>query len=427
MPNQAPHIHTLDNGMRLALWPQPHLHSLGIGLYVKVGPRFENPNTIGISHFLEHVLFRGNATYQTSLEMNRAFEAWGGSINAYTTREYTYFYGKLHPDYLREGIAFMSDLVREPRFAEIDLEREIILEERLQDVDADGQILEEDDISREYFWKGHPLSYPIIGTPRTLRNIREDELKKHFTHFYGTNHFVLCLTGSFSQDQAIAFSQESFQQFRQGAPIPTVPPPPEKPAQPTAFVYNDSSQVSLLLSFKGPNPTTPSFLPMLLLDRILDDGMSSRLWQRLVENKGLCYELWASIDSYSDTSIFEVGASVAPDKVLPLVEGIYNELKRLRDDGPSDEEFNLARRRLQFGEEFVLDKVSELNERLGSHVLYGPAISIQEQMQRIANLTKDDVVQTANQLFQESNQLLTAVGPLTKSTKRKLRELAKIL
>jgi predicted Zn-dependent peptidase len=166
---------------------------------------------------------------------------------------------------------------------------------------------------------------------------------------------------------------------------------------------------------------------MLLLDRILDDGMSSRLWQRLVENKGLCYELWASIDSYSDTSIFEVGASVAPDKVLPLVEGIYNELKRLRDDGPSDEEFDLARRRLQFGEEFVLDKVSELNERLGSHVLYGPAISIQEQMQRIANLTKDDVVQTANQLFQESNQLLTAVGPLTKSTKRKLRELAKIL
>lgn len=418
-----PVFHELSNGMRLALWPQPHLHSLGIGLYVRMGPRFEHPEHMGISHFLEHILFRGNERYPSSLEMNRAFEAWGGSINAYTTREYTYFYGKLHPGYLSEAAAFMGALLRGPKFADVDLERQIILEERLQDVDTDGQILEEDDISRQHFWKGHALGNPIIGTPKSLKMISEQDLRNCFERHYGASNLVLCLTGCFDPEAAIPLIEQAFADLSGGEKrsLPA-PPKPNHPTERSAFVYHDSNQVSLLLSFRGAAPSDQAFLAMLVLDRILDDGMSSRLWQSLVERKGLCYDLWASIDCYSDASIFEVGASVAPERVLPLVEGICEQLLMLKQDGPTEEEFALAKRRWCLNQSFVLDKVGELNEHLGAQVLFDQYRPLDRQIEQLASLTLQDLIQVAQQLFCFDNLLLTAVGPLTKSLKRRLRE-----
>lgn len=417
-----PIFRTLNNGMRLALWPQPHLHSLGIGLYVQVGSRFEATHHMGISHFLEHVLFRGNATYPSSLEMNRAFESWGGSINAYTTREYTYFYGKLHPDYAQEGVSFMADLVHQPLFEKIDVERQIILEERLEDVDSDGQLLEEDDISRDVLWKGHPLSFPIIGTPKSIRRIREHDIKEHFERFYGTQNFVLCVTGKFDPDAITEYAEQTFSALPSGHTLESnAIELPERPAQTTAFVCNDSSQISVLLSFRGPQPKAASFVSLLILDRILDDGMSSRLWQRIVEGEGLCYDLWTSIDAYSDTSVFEIGAHVAPERAIPLVEEIYSELKLLRDEGPSQEEFELAQRRWSFHHEFTLDKVDELNERLGAQILYQQYIPHNTQKESIQKLTKEDVQRCAHELFVSQHHVLTAVGPLTKRLKRELK------
>ncbi len=423
-----PIFQTLSNGLTTALYPQNHLHSLVFGLYIRVGSRYEIPEQKGITHFLEHVLFRGNGKYNNSLEMNRTFESWGGSLNAYTTREYMYFYGRLHPSFLEECLTFVGDLVRSPKFADVSLERNIILEERLQDVDSDGQLLDEDDVSRAMFWGEHPLGYPIIGIPKTIKQITEDQLEKHFHHFFGAKNMVLCLNGQFEPEQASQLMEKHLSDLPSGeARQPIRVPAESNPQQHSAFVHHDSSQVGILLSFRGPAPQAPNYLSVSLLDRILDDGMSSRLWQRLVENRGLCYDLWTSIDTYHDCSIFDIGASVAPEKVVELVEGIYKEVYLLREEGATHDEFEHARKRWVFRQDYLLDHVTSLNEYVGGHVLYDTYQSLEQQRVQMEQLTLDHLHQAARMLFQPERQLLTAVGPLTKSIKRRLRNATEAL
>lgn len=423
-----PTFHCLSNGLRVALWPQNHLHSLVFGLYIRVGSRYEHVEHKGISHFLEHVLFRGNTKYANSLDMNRMFESWGGSLNAYTTREYMHFYGQLHPNFLEQCLMFVGDLVRTPRFADIDLERNIILEERLEDVDSDGQLLEEDDVSRTAFWGEHPLAYPIIGTPKTIRQIEQSDLKKHFHKHFAAKNMVLCLNGKFDPEQALPWMESYLSDLPSGQLcVPPAMPNPPKPLHHTAFVHHDSSQVGILVSFRGPAPHDPTYLPMTLVDRILDDGMSSRLWQRLVEKRGLCYDLWTSVDTYHDFSIFDIGANVAPEKVVELVEGIYKEIYLIREEGAHSDEFEHTRKRWMFRQDFILDHVTALNEYVGAHWLYDSYIPFPQQRQSMERMDLQTLNGVAHQMFQPERQVLTAVGPLSKSIKRRLREITDML
>lgn len=422
---QEPTSQTLDNGLQVVLSPQSQLHSLVFGLYVRVGPRYEQAQQQGITHFLEHVLFRGNACYPTSLEMNCIFESWGGSLNAYTTREYTYFYGRLHPSYLRESLSFLSEMVRTPLFADIDLERNIILEERLQDVDSDGQLLDENDVSRHTFWGEHPLGYPIIGHPKIIRRLRKEELEQHFYKHFVAKNMVLCLTGNFHSDEAIDYIAKYFSDLPSGTRIISSPLPEKLgPLKPTAFVHHDSSQVSVMFSFRGPSPRDPDYLKLMLIDRILDDGMSSRLWQRIVEGRGLCYDLWTSLDTYSDISIFDLGASVAPEKLTELVEGLYHEILLMRDQGISQAELEHTRRRWRFHQECMRDQVGALNEHIGTHILHETYIPFNQQIEQLNNISTAQLQDFTNRLFRPEHHLLTAIGPLSKSRKRILSEFA---
>ena len=315
--------HVLNNGLQVVLRPQHQLHTLGVGLYVGVGSRYELPELVGISHFLEHVLFRGNASYPTSLEMNRAFESWGGTFNGSTGKESSSYFGMLHPDYLQEAVKFMADFCREPTFADVALERAIILEERLEDVDEDGQLLELDEIAHAAHWGSHPLGHCIIGNPTTLKKIGKSALERHFQIHYGMKNCVLVLTGEFDPEVAKTCIQAAFADLPSGQRgLPQPAPESNEPTRFTSVVHCDDSQIELQLSFSGPPPTEDSFYPFLILKGILDDGMSSRLWHRIVEEKGLCYDVWCDIEEYRDISLLSVGGSIAAEKGSQLLEEI---------------------------------------------------------------------------------------------------------
>ena len=421
-----PVFHRLENGLKVAFWPLNHLHSVGVGLYARVGSRYEDPEKVGISHFLEHVLFRGNAQYPTSLEMNRAFEGWGGAINAYTTREYTYYYGRLHPDYLKNAVQFMSDFIHEPLFADVDVERKIILEERLEDVDSDGQDIEVDDISRLGFWGDHPFGNKIIGVPASIRKIQAKHLKEHFERFYGTENLALVVTGRFEPEDILPVIEESFSKLPKGnAIIPEALSKPFLPQEETSFVNYDATQVSLQMSFASPAPSEEGFYHTLLIDRILDDGMSSRLWQRIVEKGGLCYELWTALESYHDVTMWDIGASVAPEKLVQLVEAIYRELDLLREEGPTEEEFELAKRRWRFQQEYALDNINSINEAMGSGYLYDRFLSFEERLQRMESITRSELHEYMKTFLTGERHQIAAVGPLSKSSKKRIRAMKK--
>ncbi len=419
---------TLSNGLKVGLWPLQHLHSVGVGLYCRVGSRYEAPEVSGISHFLEHILFRGNAHYATSYAMNRDFESWGGSINGYTTREYTYFYGRVHPTFCKEALSFMAELGREPRFSEVETERAIILEERLEDVDEDGLDIDIDDISWRSYWGDHPLAQKIIGTPQALRSITEAQLREHFARFFCGENLAVCVTGRFEVDEIMPVLEAEFGSLPKGQRISAAPVPrPFAPQQQPAFVTHDDTQIALQLSFPGPGPKDPDYPAFLLLERILDDGMSSRLWRRIVEEMGLCYDLWAQLDVNYDFCMLEIGAQVATEKAVQLVETLYQELILLRDQGPTDDELALARRRLRFGREFALDQSETMNEYLGVAILYENYVPIEIRLRQLEAVSTEDMKAFLRTLLSKNTQLFAAIGSLTKGLKKRLRESMDVL
>ena len=186
----SPHVQELPNGLQVVVAEQPHLHSVAVGAYVKTGVRFEPKGRDGISHFLEHVLFRGNEKYRSPVEMNRAFEGWGGSLNGYTTREYTFFFGRIHPSHLEDGVEFFSYLLSRPLLEGIELERSIIKEEQLDGIDEDGQELDLETISRAAIWGDHPMGRKIAGPASVVKRLGRAHLDEHHREFFGASNMV---------------------------------------------------------------------------------------------------------------------------------------------------------------------------------------------------------------------------------------------
>ncbi len=421
---ELPIIEKLPNGLRVVIWPQRHLHSAGIGLYVRTGSRFDPPQYKGLSHFLEHIIFRGNKKYPNSFELNKTFEGYGGSLNAYTTREYTFFFGKFRPSFWREALTFFADLLDEPTFSDLEKERQIILEERLEDIDRNGQLINEDDISRMAIWGDHPMGYPIIGTPKGIKSIGVEELKAHFERFYCAPNMLLCLTGKIDPDESFPVIRELYSRFSSGQlmvppPLPEGGPSDEK----LSFIYHDSSQVSLLLTALIPPPTSEDFLPLLFIDRLLDDGMSSRLWQSAVEREGLCYDIYSSVSAYSDISYFDIGASIAPQKLPALLELIFRELRVLSEVPIGEEEMRHFKNRWKFKREYILDHIFSFNEYLGGNILYDTYTPMSEQFRIVDSMSAGDIQRCAQKYLRPSNFYITAIGPLNRSIKQKVREI----
>ena len=413
----------LDNGLRVWMCPQKHLHRLGIGLYIRIGSRFEKAQLSGVSHFLEHILFRGNQRYPSSMELNRAIESWGGSFNGYTSQEVMQIYGTFHPRFLQEGVQFLSDFINQPSFEGIELERTIILEERLEDVNEDGHDLEVNDLIRKELWEGLSLGQKVIGTAGTVKRMKQEDLKAAFETHFGLKNVLLCLTGRFDPSEALREIQSSFGKLPAGqCCTPEGVPSNYADLPKTSFVYQDDNQVDLQLSFLGPAPTHDDFPAILLASRILDDGMSSRLWQKVVEEKGLCYEIWCEIDQAHDHSKLDMGASVAPEKAIVLVENIIGEVIKLREQGPTREEFEMVKRRCRYQLEFLLDEVDELNDKSGVAALYHRNLNLEEWWKKLHTYSIDQCMLYWQSFFHPSRCVLAAVGPLSKTKKRAIRE-----
>ncbi len=418
-----PLFHTLANGLRVALQPQPHVHSLGIGLYVGVGSRYETAETNGISHFLEHILFRGNKDYPSSLEINQAVESWGGTFNAYTAREETQYYTKLHPDFLKEGLQFFSSFVTEPTFSGIEQEREIILEERLEDVNEDGQDIVLYELSQRAFWGRHPLGLKILGNPDNLKKLQEAQLRQHFEKYYGARNTVLCITGRFDPEVALRWVEEFFGTMRAGEKhSPEAPSANPTPAERSSFVSEDETQVELGLVFLGPGPSNPEYRAIVLGRRLLGSGMSSRLYNRIVDELGLCYDVWAELDIAHDFSFLEVGASVAPSKCLQVMEEIAKEVARLRTEEISEEELEQLKKRWLYQQEFALDNVSGINESLGVWTLYDRYRPFEERKAAMMQWTPASLRDVWSRWLTPDKMVLGAVGNISKRRKRSLKE-----
>jgi len=417
-------VDTLANGLRLVTVPMPHLHVAELVCYLAVGGRNEPPELSGISHFLEHMIFRGTADYPTSTELERAFEMIGGSVNASTDAENTCFHSRLHPDYLGEGVGLFASMLRRPKFLDIDIERKIILEEAREDYNEQGAQINPDNLMVSLLWPEHPLGESLIGTPETLARIDRQTLQAYFRTWYGPRNLVISGCGRVDRRQLLHFVEEHFGDW-QGPDLPRVAPAP-RPAdnEPEShWVFDSDSQVSLQLAFRLPGRRDSRTLPLRLLRRLLSWGGGARLPQRLREELGLTYAVEANCSLMDDAGYLAVDLAVAPENLTQAVAELFKVLQELKEQPVGAEELSATVRSYLFDLDFSRDQTEAMAVRFGWGLQSDYLRTLEQDCAELQLLTSEVLLEAARQAFSGQSMKLVVVGPWTAADRKKVERL----
>ena len=360
-PGERPYrVTTLANGLRVVVAPQPQLHRAHVALYVRVGSRFETPVTNGLSHFLEHMLYRGTPTLKTAHDVNHAFESLGGYLYAATQTDFGVFSVTAPAESVAETSRLFGDVLAQPTFNDIEIEKGIVCEEILEDLDDEGRQVDADNLSRSLIYPTHPLGYTITGDEKRVRSFDLPMLRTHHARHYNASNSVLAFSGAVDPDEALALAEKWFSTLPKGEPVKTEAPVHAQKKPRLEIVENVSSQTELRVCFRAVPEASEHRPAMDMLMRILDDGMSTRLYHRICDSKGLCYDVGASFDGYEDDGILDFMAGVQHARTSVVTREIIDLLCDLAKNGPDEAEVEKAKRRNAWEMKSTFDSPEDL-------------------------------------------------------------------
>ncbi len=404
------HRDVLSNGLRVVTLETPHLHTALLAVYVRTGSRHETPANNGVSHFLEHLFFRGSEGWPDTLRMNSAVEEVGGNLNGVTTRDHGYYYTPLHPAHLDVGMAILGDMLTRPRLTGMEVERQIILEEMLDEVDDKGRDIDIDNLSKRVLFPDHPLSLKIAGTQESVSRLTPEQVSEHFARHYVTGNLVVTAAGRVRRDDVLAQVERHFSRLPVGGASTELPPPPTPKGPRFQFILHDESQTEFRLSFRTVPEHHPDWPALQLLRRFLDDGLSSRLPFEIVEKRGLAYSVYASLDAFHDAGLFEIEAASAPDKASLVVAETLRVLGELCDTQVAEEELARAKRRHRMLLEFSQDSPGELAGWFGGTELFRRPESFERRADLVDETSGAQVREVARRYLTRDNLTVVAVG-----------------
>src|SRR5215470_7698814 len=415
----------LPNGLRLVTVELPHLHTAALVVYAKVGSRYESPEDNGLSHFLEHMLFRGTARHPSSYALNFAIEELGGTLYAETGRDYSLYQISLDPELVPQGIGILADIFTTPAFTQLELEREIILEEINEDLDEKGRDINLDDLARQLAFPGHPLGQKITGPTSNVARFDVDDCRRHFGRFYGAANLIFCVAGPVSRDEVLEAAQASMGRLPAGARAHTDAPEGLSGGPYLTYVEDQSAQTEVQVLFRALPESHADFVALQALGRVLDDGMSTRLHYTLCDQLGLAYYVSSVLEPYHDSALFELEGAAAHGKLGDLVGGMLGLLGKLRDERVSDEELAKAKRRYRFDLASAFDDANAMAGWFGGTELFYPPPSFEAKIARMETVTAGDISRAARAVFQPDGLVVAASGGLSDRQKRSLERLVK--
>ena len=415
----------LPNGLRLVSVEMPHLHSAEIAVYIKAGGRNDTPGKSGISHFLEHMLFRGSREFASNLELEIAFEAIGGSVNAATDEETTCYFSRVHPDQIAEGVRLFSSMLLHPTLEGIEIEKRIITEEALEDINERGDETNTSNLCSKLLWPGHPLGMPTIGYLDTIKGFTEQDLRKYLADFYVPGNALVVAAGRHDPESFFAACREHFAGWSAGEPpVPTAPD--ESQVEPRSlFVKDSDSQVNLQIAFRGFARPDRRLMGLRLIRRILCGGGSSRLHLSLRETLGIVYSVDASLSAYEETGAFAVELATAPENLELAVSEVLREVKSLAFEEIGTAELARVKDGYFYDLEYSSDSTYEMQVRYGWGELMQIVRSMEEDRAEAAAIEPAEIRRTAQVLFAPQNLNLAAVGPWKAPSRRAVEKLIK--
>lgn len=407
---------TLPNGLRVITSPMPHAHSVAVSLCVGAGSRYETPSHAGVSHFIEHLCFKGTERRPTPRELSQVVDSVGGTINAATDRELTVFFCKVARSHFALALDVLADLVRRPLFEpeELEKERNVVSEELAMVADSPTQ--QADMLLDETIWPRQPLGRDVAGDEATLRSFTREMAMDYLHRQYVPNNVVVSVAGAVSHEEAVELVRDSFDDWPRGVPGGWYPAVNGQKEPRAAVKYKATEQAHLTLAVRGLPLHHPDRYALSLLSVVLGEGMSSRLALELRERLGLCYDVHSYVSFFLDAGSFAVYAGVDPANARDALRALVTELARLRERGVPEEELSRARELTKGRLLLRLEDTRAVSDWLGAQeLLAGRVRTVDEVTRLIDAVTVEDVGLLARRLFVADQLNLAVVGPFRSS------------
>ncbi|MBL7069155.1 MAG: insulinase family protein [Candidatus Omnitrophica bacterium] len=415
------HKSVLPNGLKVMIVDMPHMESVALGVWIAAGGRYENTQNTGISHYLEHMVFKGTKTRSTR-NIKESIEGIGGNLNGFTDEEATCYYVKIPRKCIELGLDVLSDMVIAPKLNVTDLEKErgVIYEEIKMYKDRPDHYVHQ--LLAELLWHKHPLGMPLVGTEETLDKIDRAHMEEYRARFYTPANIVICACGQIDQDVFVDQVKRRFSRLEEKN-APHFKKFTSKQKKPRFNFYKkETEQTHLSIGLHNVSRFHPDKYTSKLLHIILGGNMSSRLFHEVREKKGLAYDISTSVKHYSDTGAFIISAGFDHKKVSKAIEIITKELKKIKKIRIKEDEFRRAKDfykgQLSMGLEDTLNRMLWTGDKIvAKEINY----NIDEIVDSINLVTVDMVKDLAGKVFKESNMNAALIGPFTKKDQRSLR------
>ena len=402
---------TLPNRVRIITETMPHVRSVSVGIWINVGSRRERGEQNGISHFIEHMLFKGT-TSRSAEDIARSVDSIGGNLDAFTAKELVCFNTKVLDEHLSQAFDVLADLVLHPMFRDDDIEKEkgVILEEIKMEADSPDYLVHE--IFSSNFWKDHPLGKPILGTRETVKRFNSDRIRSFYADVYSPSNLIVTAAGNLTHERLVDLVRRHFEGL------------PESPAQPSDNVPNTHARISLRhkkaleqvhLVLGVPSYPLPheGRFACYVLNTVLGGGMSSRLFQNIRERQGLAYAVFSELSPYRDTGCLSIYAGTSLESARKVVESITREFRSLKESLVSDEELRRAKDHLKGSLMLSLESTASRMSNLARQEMYfSHFFTLDELIASIEAVGAADVQRIAQTFFDPKQIGLTVLGNL---------------
>ena len=413
MPNKVREIETttLPNGVRVISETMPHVRSVSVGIWVGNGSRCEAPEQNGLSHFIEHMVFKGTSK-RSAEDIARSVDSIGGNLDAFTSKELVCFNTKVLDEHLALSFDVLADLVLNPLFREEDMVKEkgVILEELKMDEDNPDYLVHE--IFSSNFWKDHPLGKPILGTRETVKRFDRPMMESYYRDAYAPANLVITAAGNLTHKMLTDLASEHFSGMKPRKTVST-DGPPQTHARIALRNKKSLEQVHLCLGVPSyPMPHEDRFT-CYVLNTLLGGGMSSRLFQNIRERQGLAYAVFSELNPYRDTGCLSIYAGTSIESARRVVESILKEFKLLKNERITDEELRRAKDHLKGSLMLSLESTSSRMSNLARQEMYFHRFfTLDELVESIERVTAGDVQRISQTFFDQKHNALTVLGNL---------------
>ncbi|MFH0763797.1 MAG: pitrilysin family protein [Candidatus Omnitrophota bacterium] len=413
----------LDNGLKIVTEPMAHMESVAIGIWIRAGGRYETRSNNGISHMLEHLLFKGT-TKRDMMAIKQEIEGRGGSFNGFTSEEHTCYLVKVLSKDAGLGLDILSDMILNPRLAEEEMVKEkgVIIEEINMYKDMPAHYVHE--ILAEMMWPDQPLGMPLAGTVGSVKAITRQDIIGYKNEYYNPKNMLVVSTGRIDEEALVGLSKKYLSSAGGGTASAFSKVKLNQKAPEFKLLAKDTEQTHVALGIHALDRFSPDKHVMSLVNIILGANMSSRLFHKVRDEMALCYEISSSIRKYDDCGAFVVSAGVDEKKLVKALEIILKELARMKREPVGEEELHRAKEYYKGQLLFALEDTMSHMLWLGEKVISGEKdFSVKNILERIEKVTADDLMRVSGRMFRDESLNLSVIGPVKddKAVREELR------